>query len=164
MGVYIFMEKNKQGKDRIDVHGMSPQDNAEPAVTGGYVMKRDRTGGGGGALPRGGYSSLVFVYPKAPTAAQKTYMTNTMTTVIRSLKPTVGSQEDNPLIDFTGWIDHHILTWYPKNVDAFRLSGYFYKDREGPVVMGPVWDYDRTMGCSDDDRARDPTGWDNDQV
>jgi hypothetical protein len=30
--------------------------------------------------------------------------------------------------------------------------------------MGPVWDFDRSMGGSDDDRSRTPEGWDNDQV
>ena len=46
-----------------------------------------------------------------------------------------------------------------KNPDAFRLSGYFYKDREQPVFAGPIWDLDRTAG-SIDSRARDPYRWD----
>ncbi len=160
-GVYSFTEKNKQHPEKVDISQIDSRDNEEPDVTGGYILRRDRVGQDEIAISAGGYSSLVFVYPKVPTAKQRTYMTQAMTQVIGSLNPNIGRQEDNPLIDFTGWIDHHILNWYPKNVDAFRLSGYFYKDRNGPVVMGPVWDYDRTMGCSDDDRARDPEGWDN---
>jgi hypothetical protein len=163
-GVYNFMEKNKPHPEKIDVAAMTNHDNAEPEVTGGYIFRRDRVGEAEVAINGGGYSSLVFVYPKLPTTAQRTYMTQFLNKTIGTLNPNLGRQEDNTLIDFTAWIDHHILNWYPKNVDAFRLSGYFFKDRDGPMVMGPVWDYDRTMGCSDDDRARNPEGWDNDNV
>ncbi|MBI4584741.1 MAG: CotH kinase family protein [Planctomycetes bacterium] len=163
-GVYNFMEKNKRHSKKIDVHQITPKDNKEPELTGGYILRRDRVGPDEIAISGGGYSSLVFVYPKQPTTAQRAYMTQVLNKTIASLKPTIGRQEDNELIDFTAWLDHHIINWYPKNVDAFRLSGYFFKDRNGPVVMGPVWDYDRTMGNSDDDRARDPLGWNNDSV
>ncbi|MBN1441212.1 MAG: CotH kinase family protein, partial [Planctomycetes bacterium] len=69
---------------------------------------------------------------------------------------------DSSLIDVTGFLDHHILNVYPKNVDAFRLSGYMYKPRDGLFVMGPVWDYDRTMGCAEDGRPASWEGWGND--
>ncbi len=58
------------------------------------------------------------------------------------------------------WIDHHILNMYAKNPDALRLSGYLYKDREDLLKGGPIWDFDRAMGCDEDSRAGDPTWWD----
>jgi hypothetical protein len=161
-GVCDFMEKNKRDANRVDIEQLTVRDNAEPEVTGGYLMKRDRVGQDEVATSAGGYGSLVFVYPKSPTPAQRNWLTSYMGRVIGSLSPNIGSQEDNELIHFEGWLDHHLLCWYPKNVDAFRLSGYFYNKRGGPVVMGPVWDYDRTMGCADDDRARTPEGYNND--
>jgi hypothetical protein len=163
-GVYNFMEKNKRHDERIPVARLTASDNSAPEVTGGYILKRDRQGADEVSTSAGGYGSLVFVYPKQPSLAQRNYITQEINRTIATLNPRIGSQEDNPLIDFTAWIDHHILCWYPKNVDAFRLSGYFFKERNGPLSMGPVWDYDRTMGCSDDDRARSPEGWDNDSV
>jgi hypothetical protein len=160
-GVFNLMEKNKPHPQKIDVHSISSRDIQGSALTGGYILRRDRVGPDEIAISGGGYSSLVFVYPKLPAIAQRTYMTNHLNEVIGSLSPNIGKQEDNPRIDFIAWLDHHIINWYTKNVDGFRLSGYFYKDRDGPLAMGPVWDFDRTMGCSDDDRARDPDGWDN---
>src|SRR5690606_4520401 len=133
-------------------------------VEGGYILKRDRVGAGEVATSAGGYGSLVFVYPKQPTIEQRAYITSYINQAIASLSPEISEPGDSELIDVTAWIDHHILNWYPKNVDAFRLSGYFHKARNGPLLMGPVWDYDRTMGCADDDRAREPTGFDNTQV
>ena len=162
MGVYIFMEKNKRNPQRIDVEGMTSKDNAEPRVRGGYIFRRDRVGSGEVATSAGGYDSLVFAYPQLPTTAQRSWITSHITKVISSLNPNIGSQADTDLLDFGQWVDHHILCWYPKNVDAFRLSGYFFKRRDGMMAMGPVWDYDRTMGCADDARAATPEGWNND--
>ncbi|MBI4605962.1 MAG: CotH kinase family protein, partial [Planctomycetes bacterium] len=163
-GVFNFMEKNKRHQEKVDIARLGARDNQEPEVTGGYLFRRDRVGPDEQTITAGGYGPHVCVYPKLPTQAQKAYATAAINKAIASLSPNIGSQEDNPLIDFTEWLDHHILNWYPKNVDAFRLSGYFYKDRDGPLAMGPVWDYDRTMGCSDDDRAKTPEGWNNDSA
>lgn len=160
-GVYAFMEKNKQHPERIDVESLGPANNSEPEIRGGYILRRDRVGSGEVSTSAGGYGGLVYVHPKFPSTTQNQWFTAHLNKVIQSLNPNIGSQEDTDLIDVQGWIDHHILCWYPKNVDAFRLSGYFFKPRYGPMVMGPVWDYDRTMGCSDDGRASDPTGWNN---
>jgi hypothetical protein len=162
-GIYAFMEKNKRHPQKVDIQRMLSRDTTEPGVTGGHLLRRDRSSSGEISITGGGYGSLVYVYPKLPVREQQTYMGQFIGRVVNSLNPNIGKQEDNDLIDFTAWIDHHILCWYPKNVDAFRLSGYFFKDRNGPLVMGPVWDYDRTMGNADDDRAADPLGWNNNQ-
>ncbi len=160
-GVYVLMEKNKRHPEKVDLEQLTPGDNDSPNVQGGYMLRRDRVGQGEIATSAGGYGNLVFVYPKNPTGPQRAWITNYINRAIASLSPNIGSQADNDLIDFNAFVDHHILNWYPKNVDAFRLSGYMHKKRKGGLAMGPVWDYDRTMGCSDDDRAREPTGWDN---
>jgi hypothetical protein len=46
-----------------------------------------------------------------------------------------------------------------KNVDGLRLSAYFSKDRNGPLVAGPIWDFDRSQGTPYDDRARRADNW-----
>ncbi len=45
-----------------------------------------------------------------------------------------------------------ILNEFSKDVDGFRLSHYFYKQKEtngGKLVNGPPWDYNLTFGNSD---------------
>ncbi|MFV2070053.1 MAG: CotH kinase family protein, partial [Pirellulales bacterium] len=63
-------------------------------------------------------------------------------------------------IDVDSWIDHHIINVLALNVDALRLSTYFFKDRGGKLEFGPVWDFDRSMESNDprDDR---PNAWGN---
>ena len=52
-------------------------------------------------------------------------------------------------IDVASWIDHHILNVMAFNVDALRLSAYFYKPRQGKIIFGPIWDFDRSQGSTD---------------
>jgi hypothetical protein len=75
-----------------------------------------------------------------------------------------GSSYTNPItgyaahIDVDSWLDHHILNALAFNVDALRLSGFFYKDRERKIEMGPLWDFDRSLGTTDG-RAFNPRLW-----
>ncbi|MFT7282201.1 MAG: hypothetical protein ACI9DM_001935, partial [Cyclobacteriaceae bacterium] len=43
-------------------------------------------------------------------------------------------------IDINSFIDHMLITELVRNVDAYRLSTFLYKDRGGKLSMGPVWD------------------------
>ena len=52
-------------------------------------------------------------------------------------------------VDVDSWIDHHILNVMAFNVDALRLSAYFYKPRQGKIFFGPIWDFDRSQGSTD---------------
>jgi len=47
--------------------------------------------------------------------------------------------------DEKSFIDYLILNEISKNVDGYRLSTYFHKNRDdkgGKLTMGPPWDYD----------------------
>jgi hypothetical protein len=61
-------------------------------------------------------------------------------------------------IDVDAWIDHHLLNVLSMNVDALRLSAYFYKPRDGKLTFGPIWDFDRSMD-STDGRDDNPLAW-----
>ena len=51
-----------------------------------------------------------------------------------------------PYIDRGSFIDHHILVEVTKNIDGFRLSTFMYKDRNSKLHMGPIWDYNLSLG------------------
>lgn len=48
-------------------------------------------------------------------------------------------QHYSDLVDVGSFIDTFILQEFGKNIDAYRLSSYFYKDRKKKVVSGPIW-------------------------
>lgn len=190
LGVYVFMEKLKRDKERIDVSKLEPTDNDPESITGGYILKIDKTAGGDNNLnqpleyfetnwdddaryteaisfrsqydisgnlivfePYGEpYHSnqyletyFLYEYPKSENISdvQKTYiqeyihdfetalLTDDFTTDIRTY---------TNYIDLESFVDHFILNELVRNVDAYRLSTYMFKDRGEKLKMGPVWD------------------------
>lgn len=173
VGVYTLIERITRNEGRVDVAKLDPEDVAPPEVTGGYIFKRDRTGdfemGFWAGDADGAFSfsePLVNVYPQEGSLEreQQRYLADTIDAFADALADPSGVGPDGlsyaDHADVASFIDHHFLNLYAKNPDALRLSAYMYKDREGPIVAGPLWDFDRAMGCATDDRAQDPTWWD----
>ncbi|HZN66040.1 MAG TPA: CotH kinase family protein, partial [Tepidisphaeraceae bacterium] len=165
-GVYIFMEKIKVDDDRVDIAKLDPGDNAEPDVTGGYIWKHDKDDAGERLFDAGGYS-WNFHEPSQDeiTPQQEDYLRGYLdefTSVIN------GPSFADPVngyaryIDVDSWIDHHIMVELTKNIDGFRISTYYHKDRNGKIKMGPVWDYNLSLGNADYNNGGSPTGWYND--
>ncbi|MEC7850097.1 MAG: CotH kinase family protein, partial [Candidatus Neomarinimicrobiota bacterium] len=60
------------------------------------------------------------------------------------------------------FIDVSFLGEISKNVDAYRLSAYMYKDKDsvdGRLTMGPIWDYNLAFGNADYYDGWNPEGW-----
>jgi len=159
-GLYVFMEKIKIGKDRVNIDKLHEGDDKAPAVTGGYLWKFDHSD------PRepgfaGAGRTIRYVDPdhramQSPAReAQRQYLRDYFTEFGLALKSADYRDPDRgyrKYIDIDSWIDHHILNVVLFNVDALHLSAYFYKPRNSRLTMGPLWDMDRSMGSTD---ARD---------
>jgi len=165
-GLYILMERIKQGPDRVDVAELPDNASSEPDISGGYIWKKDKMesvddvdnfAAAGKSLPPAEARPLQHVYPGGDelTAIQKTWFTNHLNT-IHSLIPD-GNYE--ALIDVESFADHHILNVFANNADGLDASTFYHKDRNGLVHMGPVWDFDRSMACDNDSRATNATVW-----
>lgn len=171
-GVYVLMERIKVAPDRVNISPIGPDDVAAPEVTGGYLWKLDRpaedetgftAGTGGGQITF--ENPLVNVDPEEAVIEreQDVFLKSTLNDLGDALTAADHTHDGVPygdMVDLDAWVDHHILNTWAKNPDALRLSAYMYKDREGPIVAGPLWDLDRSMACTDDDRSSDPTWWD----
>lgn len=61
--------------------------------------------------------------------------------------------------------DYWLVQEFSKNCDAFLTgSTYLYKDRDGKLCFGPLWDFDGSMGSQNDDGEEDEedvTGFNN---
>ncbi len=65
-------------------------------------------------------------------------------------------------IDVASFVDYFIVNELCKNVDAYRLSTYFYKDRDSidpHLKMGPVWDFNLGFGNVDFCLGAGVGGW-----
>jgi CotH kinase protein/Lamin Tail Domain/Chitobiase/beta-hexosaminidase C-terminal domain len=180
VGIYILTEKIKSAKHRLDIAGLQPEDTTGAALTGGYIFKIDRADPGEfawnidnsafglGTLPNpesGQALVLVEPDPDFDLPQQQSYI---QTTAILPWNNTLFTERAaqftsrayrNP-IDTASFVDHHLLNSLAFNVDALRLSAFFFKDREGRIEAGPIWDFDRSLG-SDDSRDATPASWNN---
>lgn len=55
-------------------------------------------------------------------------------------------KEYPPFVDQPSWVDYFLTVELTKNPDAYRGSTYMHKDRDAPISMGPVWDYNEAFG------------------
>ena len=169
-GLYVVEEKIKRSSDRVDIAKLEPEHTVAPEVTGGYLLKIDRADANERTFGTAYGQGIVYQDPSgpeiqlAPRAAQAHFIQNWFNSFETVL---YGANSTNPVtgyaawLDRDSWIDHHIINVFTFNVDALRLSGYFFKDRERKLEMGPVWDFDRGLGCSGwgDTRSYNPRVW-----
>ncbi|MBI4606645.1 MAG: CotH kinase family protein [Planctomycetes bacterium] len=163
-GVYVFMEKIKRGKDRVDIQEIYRSKTEEPDITGGYIFKKDRLDPGDTGLATARGTQLAWVYPKEKeaTAAQKVYIRKFLDEYEAALNGTAFKDPEKGYakhIDVDSFIDHHILVELTKNIDGYRLSTFMYKDRGGKLNMGPIWDYNLSLGNADYLNGWLPDGW-----
>jgi hypothetical protein len=172
LGVYVFIEKIKWGKERVDIERIYPSQNEEPEVTGGYILKKDRLDPGESGFFTSQSQQLCYVHPperetapaeRAPiTTAQKAWIKKYLDTFEGVL---YGNNFTDPVngyakfIDVDSFIDHHLMVEITKNIDGYRLSTFMYKDRGGLLNMGPIWDYNLTLGNADYLQGWIPQGW-----
>ncbi len=62
-------------------------------------------------------------------------------------------------IDVPSFIDMHLFVETFKEIDGYRISTYFSKDRGGKIHALPVWDYNLALGNADYLAGEIPTGW-----
>ena len=165
-GIYVLEEKIKWGDTRVNIQKLHANENDPTNVTGGYLVKIDRLGTGETGFSAAG-QTIVYVDPSEQDintpqrAPQKQYLQDYMDAFGNALNganycdPTNGYRA---YVDVDSWVDHHILNVVTFNVDALRLSAFFYKDRGGKLFFGPLWDFDRSQG-STDGRDFNPRIW-----
>jgi hypothetical protein len=98
---------------------------------------------------------FLYEYPKAEniTDDQKKYIADYVHAFETALiTDDFGSGLRNyaDYIDIGSFVDYFIINELCRNVDAYRLSTYLVKDRDGKLAMGPVWDMN--IGFDETDR------------
>ena len=161
-GLYVFMEKIKADKGRVNIEKMDQACNQYPEVTGGYIVKADKTTGGdpvawtmqgyGGGGWGGWGSSTDFImhYPKPTevTNTQKNYIHGVFDDLasVSNQHNTSAASGIPSVIDIPSFVDFYMIAEFSSNVDVYSLSTFFHKDRCGKLRAGPVWDYNLAFG------------------
>lgn len=179
VGVYVLTEKIKRDNNRVDIAKLDSDDLAGDSLTGGYIVKIDKTTGGSSigwvspyAPPNDPSEQIDFLYhyPKEDDIqpAQANYIQNYITDFENALmSPNFGDSVIGytPFIKDKTFIDFFIFNELSKNVDGYRISSYMYKDKEsngGKLKMGPLWDFNIAYGNSNYCDGEFYTGWQKD--
>lgn len=145
LGVYQLTEDIERGDERVKLAALGPTQNAEPEITGGYLLAWDV--GEGNYLSR--WNSIQVKYPKDPTVAQKAWIDRAFTRFDDALK---GPDSRDPVkgyaahIDADAWVNYILFEELVFNLDGYVRSFYLQKDRGGKIKPGPVWDHDLGLG------------------
>jgi hypothetical protein len=163
-GVYVLVEKIKRGKDRVNIVKLGPNDQTEPEITGGYIVKRDHTEHSEPRFrtPHGGPYSYVYPKPTQITLEQKRWIRQYFNSFETALYgPEFADRQTGyaAYLDVDSFIDAHWLIELSKNVDGFRYSAFLTKDRGGKLKTEPPWDWNRSFGNANYYGGGEPRGW-----
>ena len=165
VGVYVFMEKVKQGGQRVQVESLSKSDTEAEKISGGYLLEKGWNFSEQIGIRTATFEDeLQFIYPKAEdiNTQQRAYLQNFFDSFEATL---VSSSFNDPqsgysnFIDVDSFIDHHLLVEFARNVDGYVLSTFMHKKRDGLLEMGPVWDFNGALGNPDYFEGELVDGW-----
>lgn len=147
-GLYALSEKIKRDDDRVNIAKLSDDENEQPKITGGYIMKSDKLSDGEEFAWSSNGANYIHHRPKPEdiTSEQSAYIE----TVFRQLDQ-LASNPDNAtgypsVIDVPTFVDYMLLAEIASNVDSYQFSTFYHKDRNGKLRAGPIWDYNLTYG------------------
>ncbi|MCK5136376.1 MAG: CotH kinase family protein [Bacteroidales bacterium] len=158
-GVYVLTEKIKRDNNRVDISKLNPNEISEDDLTGGYILKIDKSTGSNCY----GWSTeiaKIYIQNEYPDCdnivpEQKLYIQDYINSFEEALfsehfaDPVNGYRQ---FIDLDSFLDYFIINEISKNIDAYRLSTFMYKDKDsmgGKLSFGPVWDYNIAFGNAD---------------
>jgi hypothetical protein len=157
MGIFVLTEKVKRDKNRLDIAKLDADDNAGDSLSGGYIFATDYYDNYNSwtsnfmATDRSDHHvHFVYKYPEPDviTSQQKSYIqafVNTLETKLYSgsFMDATGGYRD--YMDVNSFIDYFIIGEVSRNVDAYKKSCFYHKNRDdkgGLLHAGPVWDFD----------------------
>ncbi|MDF3027674.1 MAG: Spore coat protein CotH [Fluviicola sp.] len=173
-GIYTLMEKIKRDPNRVDIAKLLPTDISGDDVTGGYIIKIDKTTGSNNDGWTSPYQSednsditFLYHYPKADEIVQqqKDYIQAYVDSFETALAGPSFADPNTGYRKYTipeTFIDFLILNEISKNVDGYRLSTFLHKEKDsngGKLRMGPMWDFNLSWWNADYCSGDNVTGW-----
>lgn len=155
-GVYMMIEKINRGEDRVDI-----TKTIEGRNDTSFILAKNRQKEGDIEVDSYGKeislynNGLNIEYPKKDlTPGKYRYIQRYISEFERMLysdkfnDPDIGYKK---YIDDDSFVDFYIINEFFKNTDAGIYSTYMYKDYNGKMKAGPVWDFNQSLGNHTED-------------
>jgi hypothetical protein len=176
IGVYVLMERIKINPGRVNVDQLNYTDTLNNELTGGYIIKVDKTTSGGVIAWTSPYTAQapstgpIYYQLHDPDISelhplQLNYIHDYVDNWETALK---GVNFANPQIGFRAYadelsfIDFFIMNELSKNVDGYRISTFLHKKRVsegGKIHAGPLWDFNLGWGNANYCQGGQTSGW-----
>lgn len=162
-GAYVLVEKVKRDVHRVNIEPLTPLDQSEEDLSGGYIFRIDKFG------EKDWYPSGIKTYGlsvtepnvTALTPAQKNWVTNWILDLEAKLDPaSPGNWRE--MLDEQTFALYFLLQEWSRNVDGYRISTFMSKDRGGKLKAGPLWDFDLAFGNANYYGGDNPDDWPDD--
>ncbi|MDG1719900.1 MAG: CotH kinase family protein, partial [Bacteroidia bacterium] len=167
-GVYMFTEKLKRDKNRVDIAKLKSNDISGEELTGGYLFQIDRDDGSteldGWQTNSSPKKFVAFHDPSYEELAdvQGQYLEDYFTSFEETMSGSQYMTNYVNYIDESSWVDYFLVTEVAKHIDAFKLSFYMHKKKSsngGKIHFGPLWDFNLGFGNFDFACSPTPQGW-----
>ncbi len=132
------------------------------AVTAGYSLERDARlnlqDADGFRTPGG---QPIAIDDPSPLAQQLDYIRGYVSDAESAMKRAGGGGgvHYSELIDVESFVDWYLIEELLRNNDAWFASAKMFKPRNGKLTMGPLWDFDLSMGTQFAETPNPATGW-----
>ena len=138
-GCYTVYEPVQEGRDRVDIDIESNDGKKDFMLE--YEAQRVEADA---TYIKIGDLRFVMSEPEEPTEDQVTYITDTMTDILDTVK-NGAEQEIAQKLDLDSFVKFYVLNEYLKTYD-FDMSSVFFFYKDGVLYAGPPWDYDLSTG------------------
>lgn len=138
-------------------YDLTPYTGDYPSLTGGFLLELDdtfdeisqfRTESGQPIMVKSpeyaNTNDALFIYIQAYVQAVEDAITSPTFTTLWAGQEVHYSE----LIDVDSFVDFFLLTEVFANLDSMFKSTFLYKDIDGKLTMGPLWDFDLCAGGS----------------
>lgn len=160
-GNYLLTDQIEVTNDRVDI------EERNPVIDTGYLLEFDKKLYASDFVTDENFfiiDGIPFVI-KSPDQHDETYLEAQYYYIedyMRTVFDVIKAQGDyHPYIDEASFIDWYIINELFKNVDSGYSSVFYHKDAQGLLKMGPIWDFDLSIGNYGhlEVEARGPEGW-----
>lgn len=166
-GIYQLCEKIEVGPDKVDIDELTAADTDPGDITGGYIVRLDGTDPDDRAMWITGASgrTVVLIRPRPGDTNDEQVawireFTNQVDRAVSDGDPHDPRQGHHARLDVDSFIDYWIVQELTMESDGFLTSMFAHKKRgDDKLYVGPVWDFDRSMGSEFSRYQPSPEGW-----
>jgi len=152
-GVYLLIEDVKVAEDKINI-----DDDVESDVNTGYLLQMTYNSDEAYHFEVDGYNYDIKsdLSSDAELAAEQLEYIKFLVEACWNAVECGDVDFILEYMDIDSIIDTYLIEEFTKNLDVGYDSFFMYKDRDGKLTFGPVWDFDISLGNSNEHGCQNP--------